>query len=170
MFEALNVVKDENDRLWLIIEYKQGEEGHVYGLNLAEENACMYDITDKKLELYRQNTDMVITSRAVSILYEQFAAIFSVIQLEKAKTGKSDSELLVSYFNHALEEVGEIGRCFNFRNDEPLHNECLDLAICSIALMVVTWGDFGGPSMLDCFERKMNKWEARITNDNTTTG
>lgn len=69
--------------------------------------------------------------------------------------------LLWNTFRHLIEEVGEVASAIRGKNDEPLENEAVDVAICALALAILqTDGEI--EVLLDIFDKKLDKWESNL--------
>lgn len=63
-------------------------------------------------------------------------------------------------FQHAVEEMGEVARCLCGKNDEPIQNEAVDVALCVLGLAVLTADD--DEEIFEVIERKLDKWQHRL--------
>jgi NTP pyrophosphatase (non-canonical NTP hydrolase) len=65
------------------------------------------------------------------------------------------------YFVHMMEEAGEVAQCLRGKNDEPLENECVDTAICALAIAMLCT-DGNTEHVVSVFNKKLDKWEKRL--------
>lgn len=70
-------------------------------------------------------------------------------------------DLVEQHFLHLVEEVGEMAKALNGRNDESIHMESIDVLICSLALVVLLY-DIHIPAILNDLNKKLDKWENNL--------
>jgi hypothetical protein len=62
------------------------------------------------------------------------------------------------YFNHAVEEVGEMAKCLRGRNDVTMMEEAVDATICTLAIALLE-ADGDREAVIDMLELKLDKWK-----------
>ena len=69
-------------------------------------------------------------------------------------------EVIHQYFEHAVEELGEVARCLRGKNDEPIQNEAIDVALTVLGLAELTADS--REELFCVMERKLDKWQRRL--------
>jgi len=89
-------------------------------------------------------------------------ALIKILDLNDAEVyQQSPDAVLRQHWNHLIEEVGEIALCFRGRNDEPISNEAVDVAICALAIALLC-NDGNVGELCDVLELKLEKWKNNL--------